>query len=424
MLYRQYRVYKNNEYVPSDMCNLMDQKSFTKARLYKIDTSRFALVHDLYSQILSTGILYMYLMPMFWELCGRAIRSWGLNADNELLRTGLFVSTGSLISTIADLPWDIYSTFVIEEKHGFNKQSGSFYAVDKIKKFIVMQLILVPVICGMIQIVKLGGDLFFIYLWLFMFITMILLMTIYPDYIAPLFDKFTPLPEGNLRTEIYKLASIINFPLSKLYVVDGSRRSAHSNAYIYGMFNNKRIVLFDTLVQSYNPDNEEEKEETDDQERIEEEKKGCNDEEVVAVICHELGHWKHNHVLRNFVIAQVHMLFCFVIFASLYRNASIYQAFGFERDMPILIGMLLIFEHIFSPYNFVMDFVMITLSRHHEFQADDFARRMHQASFLRSSLIKLNKDNLGFPLNDWLYSAWHHSHPPLPERVRALGKTE
>jgi len=150
---------------------------------------------------------------------------------------------------------------------------------------------------------------------------------------------------------------------------------------------------------------------------------GCNDDEVLAVLAHELGHWKLNHVMKNLMIAQINLLLCFLVFASLYKNQTLYQAFGFNSQ-PVFIGLFIIFQYIFSPYNEVLNFLMTCLSRRFEFQADSFAKKLNKAADLRSSLIKLNKDNLGFPVYDWLYSSWYHSHPPLLQRIRALGKID
>ncbi|RWS19350.1 CAAX prenyl protease 1-like protein, partial [Leptotrombidium deliense] len=254
-------------------------------------------------------------------------------------------------------------------------------------------------------------------------------MTVYADYIAPLFDKFVPVPEGELRTKIEALASSLDFPLKKLYIVEGSKRSSHSNAYLYGFHNNKRIVLFDTLIEGYkpSPDSNEENEETDkktDGDKPKSKKQGCTTNEIVAVLAHELGHWKLSHVLKNIIIMEVNMFFSFMVFGLLYENPVVYSAFGFNNERPVFIGLLIIFQYIFSPYNEVLNFLMTCLSRRFEFAADAFAKHLNKASDLRSALIKLNADNLSFPIYDWLYSAWHHSHPPLLERIHALGKID
>merc|ERR1712168_1385149 len=177
---------------------------------------------------------------------------------------------------------------------------------DQIKKFIVSQAITFPLLAAVMKIVYWGGDYFFVYLWAFVVGFTLFMMIIYPEFIAPLFDKYTPLPEGELRTEIEALAASVEFPLYKLYVVEGSKRSSHSNAYFYGFYKFKRIVLFDTILElderrklkSENEDDE--KEEEDESSK----KQGCSHPEILAVLGHELGHWKLNHVLKNIIIAQ------------------------------------------------------------------------------------------------------------------------
>ena len=180
----------------------------------------------------------------------------------------------NIFNTIIGLPFSIYSTFVLEEKHGFNQQTALFYTKDQIKKFIISQIITMPMIAAVIKIVYWGGEFFFIYLWAFVVGFTLFMMIIYPEFIAPLFDKYTPLPDGDLRTQIEKLAASIQFPLYKLFVVEGSKRSSHSNAYFYGFFKFKRIVLFDTLLEA----EEREKLKTeDDKVKEEAEKKEEND---------------------------------------------------------------------------------------------------------------------------------------------------
>ncbi|XP_077694220.1 CAAX prenyl protease 1 homolog isoform X4 [Eretmochelys imbricata] len=251
------------------------------------------------------------------------------------------------------------------------------------------------------------------------------LVTIYADYIAPLFDKFIPLPEGELKQAIEMMAKSIDFPLTKVYVVEGSKRSSHSNAYFYGFFKNKRIVLFDTLLEDYCALNKEhsegeEGEDDDTKSKVKNKKQGCNNEEVLAVLGHELGHWKLGHTIKNIVISQMNSFLCFFLFAVLIGQKELFAAFGFYETQPTLIGLMIIFQFIFSPYNEVLSFCLTVLSRRFEFQADAFAKELGKAKDLYSALIKLNKDNLGFPVSDWIFSMWHYSHPPLLERLQAL----
>lgn len=164
-----------------------------------------------------------------------------------------------------------------------------------IKQFAVFEIILSPILCLIIWIVKNGGDYFYLYLWLLIIVVTLLVMIIYPEVIAPLFDKYTPLPDGELKQKIEELAASLKFPLQKLFIVEGSMRSTHSNAYMYGFYKYKRIVLFDTLIKGYlktdNSDTEKDK--------------GCDTNEILAVLAHELGHWKHNHTFKKFMLGQV-----------------------------------------------------------------------------------------------------------------------
>ncbi|XP_029820461.1 CAAX prenyl protease 1 homolog isoform X3 [Manacus vitellinus] len=368
----------------------MDSETFEKSRLYQLDKSTFSFWSGLYSEIEGTMILLCGGIPFLWKLSGQISGHAGFGQEYEIVQSLVFLLLATLFSAVTGLPWSLYNTFVIEEKHGFNQQvlqralvltqwlqTLGFFFKDAIKKFVVTQCILLPVTSLLLYIIKIGGDYFFIYAWLFTLVVSLVLVTIYADYIAPLFDKFIPLPEGELKQQIETMAKSIDFPLTKVYVVEGSKRSSHSNAYFYGFFKNKRIVLFDTLLEDYSALNKEpaegedgENEET--KSKTKNKKQGCKNEEVLAVLGHELGHWKLGHTVKNIIISQV------------------------------------------------LSFCLTVLSRRFEFQADAFAKELGKAKDLYSALIKLNKDNLGFPVSDWIFSMWHYSHPPLLERLQAL----
>ncbi|XP_010624212.1 CAAX prenyl protease 1 homolog isoform X1 [Fukomys damarensis] len=379
---RQRRIYKTTTHVPLELEQIMDSETFEKSRLYQLDKSTFSFWSGLYSEVEGTFILLFGGIPYLWSLSGRFCGYVGFGPEYEIIHSLMFLLLATLFSALTGLPWSLYNTFVIEEKHGFNHQ---------------------------------------------------VLVTIYADYIAPLFDKFTPLPEGKLKQEIEVMAKNIDFPLTKVYVVEGSKRSSHSNAYFYGFFKNKRIVLFDTLLEEYSVPNKDVQEgsgmgprsdgEGDSEEikpTVKNKKQGCKNEEVLAVLGHELGHWKLGHTVKNIIISQMNSFLCFSLFAVLIRRKELFAAFGFYDSQPTLIGLLIIFQFIFSPYNEVLSFCLTVLSRRFEFQADAFAKKLGKAKDLYSALIKLNKDNLGFPVSDWLFSMWHYSHPPLLERLQAL----
>ncbi|KAG0702076.1 CAAX prenyl protease 1 [Chionoecetes opilio] len=389
LAYRQRRVYRERKDPPAELKDLMEKDSYDKARAYSIDKSNFGLISGGFDQVLGTAVMVLGGYPVLWGASGKVAEWLGFPAGAEIPQTVVFVGLRSLLSTVVNMPWSVYFTFWVEQKHGFNKQTPGFFIKDNLKKFIVTQVISAPVVSSLVYIIKAGGDYFFIYLWGFTTAVMLFLMTIYPSCIAPLFDKYTPLPEGDLRTKIENLAKQIDFPLTKLYVVEGSKRSAHSNAYFYGFFKNKRIVLYDTLLEDYTPLNEEgaEAKKSDD----------CQGEED-----------------------GVNLFLVFSVFGSLYKYSPLYRAYGFNHSQPAFIGLILVMQYVFAPYNEILQFLLTMFSRHNEFQADKFAKELGFSDKLKMALIKLNEDNLGFPVYDPLYSAWHHSHPPILERIRAL----
>lgn len=438
MDYRQYKVYKTTEKVPNEVKGLIDNETFKKSKAYSIDKARFGFISSVFGQLQSTATIYFFLMPYFWDLSNDIMKGMGFNRTKtlewEIFQSLVFTFVTSIVSTFINLPLSIYNTFVIEERHGFNKQTAGFYAWDKFKKFIISFVITAPVLAATIYIVRNGGPYFFLYLWMFCFIVVCLLMLFHGE-IAALFDKFTPLPEGVLRDRIEDLAGGLNFPLRNIFVVEGSKRSAHSNAYQSGIFNRKRIVIYDTLIEGYydKTDKEESDKKDDDNTPVtrssakkadqKEKRKGCTHDEIIAVLCHELGHWYCGHLLKNLAFAEINYLFMFIIFSRFYTDPVMYSAFGFYNDMPVIIGLALLMM-ILTPYNELLGFLGTLMSRKFEYQADDFAKKMGHAANLKTSLVKLSVDNLGFPVHDELYSIFNHSHPTLIQRLKALDKTD
>uniref|UniRef100_A0A2N9F587 CAAX prenyl protease n=1 Tax=Fagus sylvatica TaxID=28930 RepID=A0A2N9F587_FAGSY len=473
--------------LPKTLEGLISQEKFEKSRAYSLDKSHFHFVHEFVTILMDSAILFFGVLPWFWKKSGEFVVLAGLNAENEILHTLAFLAGVMIWSQITDLPFSLYSTFVIEARHGFNKQTIWLFFRDLFKG-ICLAVILGPlIVSAIIVIVQKGGPYLAIYLWGFMFVLSIVMMTLYPILIAPLFNKFTPLPEGELRLKIESLASSLTFPLKKLFVVDGSTRSSHSNAYMYGFFKNKRIVLYDTLIQQINLCKSKlvlggEVVELEESAAI----LGCrvlyipleclrfplgspfksramwngckNDEEIVAVIAHELGHWKLNHTMYSFIavqgLAQVESgrfptnrapnlillgvkmgnpllpensprILTFLQFGgyTLVRNSSdLFRSFGFDTQ-PVLIG-LIIFQHTVIPLQHLVSFALNLVSRSFEFQADAFAKKLGYSSALRAGLVKLQEENLSAMNTDPWYSAYHYSHPPLVERLAALDESD
>lgn len=401
--------------LPREVQGLMTKEVYDKARAYSLDKLNFGIFEDAYSEIFNTVFLLTMCHRRFWIASIRLVSYFGFDESNEILLSGVCMFIITVVYDMVYLPLNIYSTFVVEQKHGFNKETPLFFAKDQLLKFIVSEAIAVPLLSAVIWIIKNGGDYFFLYLWLFLIAATLFLMILYPEVIAPLFDKYTTLPDGELKKRIEELAASISFPLYKVFIVENSKRSSHSNAYLYGFHKHKRIVLFDTLVKEYYKPMEGE---------TATEAKGCETDEILAVLAHELGHWKHRHTLKGYVISQISLLINLFLYAELVDYKPMFEAFGFTDSRPTFIGVIIVTMYILIPFNVLLQFLTIVIARKFEFQADRFAKSLGHGAALKSSLIKLHKDNLCFPIFDKLYASWHHNHPQLLERLDAINKED
>ncbi|OQR96559.1 CAAX prenyl protease 1 [Thraustotheca clavata] len=335
-------------------------------------------------------------MPFMWQLSGRILAHYGY--EGEIPQSLMYVILTSIKDLVVQLPFDLYSTFVIEERHGFNKQTLRLFIMDKIKGILIGTAIMLPLLSALIGLIRWGGDNFVFYVWLLMLVFSIIMLTIVPVFIMPLFNKFTPLEEGSLKTRIETLASSLKFPLTKLFVCDGSKRSSHSNAYMYGFFNNKRIVIFDTLLNQ------------------------VTDDEILAVLGHELGHWKMWHTMQSFIFQQVYIVAMFYTFSRCMHDKDLYASFGFSTsgDLSIMISLTLFTSTIWAPINKALSYLLTYNTRRNEFQADAFAVDLGFGDPLQSGLTKVSLENLANMNPDPLFSALHYSHPPLVERLPAI----
>lgn len=403
----QLKIYKTNNTIPEDLKEMLNEESFKKARLYGIDKSQYKIVKEFYSISLTSIILYNRWISAAWKKSENIADVFGINPNQEIVISCIFMTFVTLFNFVVNLPFAIYEIFVLEEKHGFNKQTIGFFIKDQLKSLILSLVITLPIVSIAIYIIMLGGNMFVVWLWLFTTVATLLLLTIYPSVIAPLFDKFVPLPDGTLRKGIENLASKLKFPLSQVYIVEGSKRSAHSNAYFSGLFGAKRIVLFDTLLEKH-----------DDVKKV---TTGCSENEILGVLAHELGHWKCSHIYKSIVLTEVNLLLLFTAFGLLFKYSLLYTSLGFPPGQePVIIGLIVVLQLILAPYNSLLSFFATALSRKYEFEADNFAVSLNYPIELRSALIKLGKDNLDYPIYDKLYSSWYHSHPTLLHRIENI----
>eukprot|EP00192_Tetraselmis_astigmatica_P006126 CAMPEP_0117661988 /NCGR_PEP_ID=MMETSP0804-20121206/7823_1 /TAXON_ID=1074897 /ORGANISM="Tetraselmis astigmatica, Strain CCMP880" /LENGTH=439 /DNA_ID=CAMNT_0005468877 /DNA_START=465 /DNA_END=1784 /DNA_ORIENTATION=+ len=385
---------------PKEIAGQVDKNTYQKMQAYQLDRWQVGFAYNLVDFLVSIAVLWYGAMPWLWARCGDLLGALGWTAswtvaNQEVAQTVLLIYASSAISMLTDIPWSMYNTFVIEQRHGFNKQTLSCFIGDQVKA-VALGTVLIPIAVGpLTKIMQVASPYTAIYLWGFTCTFSLFMMTIYPVAIAPLFNKFEPLKEGPLKKSIETLAGSLKFPLRKLYVMDGSKRSGHSNAYMYGFFKNKRIVLYDTLC------------------------KQCNENEVVAVLAHELGHWKLGHTLALFLVTQAIQLSHFSLFTLVRTSDDLFTSFGFVDSRPVFVAFML-FTYISAPTAKVIGLLANAITRRFEFQADAFAVSLGHSSKLSAALLKLEKENLSVLHVDPWYSRLHYSHPPLVERMAAI----
>lgn len=396
--YRQYQVYKKTS-PPDSIKAEISKETFDKSQDYSRAKAKFGFFSDTFSLLKNLFVIKYDVLSTLWAFSGGLMaKCAGVLPSfmgGVITHSLFFMAIGQLINAVVDAPLSYYHTFILEQKYGFNKLTVSLWLSDMVKGQLVSIAIGFPVSAGFLKIIDYFGDKFIVFACLFIVVVQLVLMTIYPTLIQPLFNKFTPLEEGELRTAIEKLASQHKFPLTKLFLIDGSKRSSHSNAYFVGLPWSKQIVLFDTLIKQTTTD------------------------ETVAVLAHEIGHWKLNHLVQLLLVSQAQIGIIFLLFSGFIHNGSLYKSFAFDTQ-PVLIGFLL-FSDILTPLNNVFQFGSNSVVRKNEYQADAYAKECGYSDELARALIKIASENLGSINADWLYSAYSHSHPLLAERLSALG---
>ena len=330
------------------------------------------------------------------ELIDTFIRTY---AYSEII-TGLAVIFGIMfISVILDLPFTLYRTFKIEQRFGFNRMTAVQFIKDMLTQTALTLVLAVPLIAGILWLMRdvldqATSSLWWVYVWATLLSFGLLISWIYPTFIAPLFNKFMPLENEELRERITTLMTRCGFASNGIFVMDGSKRSSHGNAYFTGLGKNKRIVFFDTLLETLDPN------------------------EVEAVLAHELGHFKHHHVRKGLILNAVITLVGLAILAWLIKQEAFYTVLGVSHASTYM--ALILFSMVMPLFSIYLTPIMSYLSRKHEFEADDFAAEQSQPQTLIKALVKLYRDNANTLTPDRLYSAFHDSHPPAPVRVAHL----
>ena len=311
-----------------------------------------------------------------------------------------FIAAILLLSSVVSLPFSYYRQFVIEEKFGFNRMTRALFFMDLLKGIVLGSFIGAPLLLAVLWLMDKSGQLWWFYTWLTWNAFSLLMLLIYPTVIAPLFNKFKSLENESLKQRIETLLQRCGFESKGVFVMDGSRRSSHGNAYFTGFGRNKRIVFFDTLLERLQP------------------------EEIEAVLAHELGHFKHHHVTKRLIMTVISSLGILALLGYLTKHAWFYTQLGV---MPLLNASdnalaLVLFMLLTSVFGFFLTPLSNLLSRRHEFEADAFAGTQTHAMDLVTALVKLSKDNASTLTPDPVYATFYYSHPPVPHRVEALLK--
>jgi len=371
-----------------------DDQKFAEANKYGKDKITFGLCKSVFTLVKDALLLFYFWWPLLWKLSIPVLEMMGLDESYHITHQLVYSVLEMIQMTVLGLPWGYYYDFVIEEKWGFNKKTQWIFWTDLVKYFFINILLSMPMYWVILTLIDWAGSLWYIYVWAFLSAFILVMMWVYPHFIQPCFDKVEPLEEGPVWDAIQRLARTVDYPLKGLYKIDGSKRSGHSNAYMYGFCGNKRIVLFDTIIEQMEVF------------------------ELEAVLGHELGHWKYSHTVFGLINLEIKIFIGLFAIGFFLEDIRMYQAFGFDRK--IMVVGLSFASMLFTPLNLVFKLLDNSLTRRWEFQADEFAVDLGHSKGLRSGLIKLGEENKSAMDPDWLYSTLNYSHPPLPERIRHI----
>ena len=372
--------------VPAQFAGRIELTAHQKAADYSVCRTRFGM--------LSLGIETAVLILFTFAGGLQALHDfWAPQFDGLSYGVAMIFSV-MLISALIDLPLSLYTQFVIEEKFGFNRMTLKLFFIDLIKQSVLGLIIGTPVLLAVLWLMAQMGARWWLYAWLFWCSFNLLILFIYPTWIAPLFNKFTPLDNAELKTRIEALLQRCGFSSSGLFVMDGSKRSNHGNAYFTGFGKSKRIVFFDTLLSRLQP------------------------AEIEAVLAHELGHFKHRHVVKRIILLFAMSLALLATLGQLLQAPWFFNGLGVESQNTAL--ALILFFLVVPVFTFLLTPLFSLLSRRHEFEADRYAAEHASATDLINALVKLYEDNAATLTPDPLHSVFYDSHPPAALRIARL----
>lgn len=373
--------------IPKDLEDVFDQEEYQKSQAYQKTNYRFGLL----SSAFSIGLTLVFLIFGGFEWADQLARSF---SNNKIITTLIFFGIITVGSDIITSPFSYYQTFVIEERFGFNKSTKKLFITDKLKGWLMMAILGGGVITLAMWFYQWAGPNFWLYVWALVTSIIVFMNLFYSKLIVPLFNKQTPLEEGSLKSKIENYATKVGFELKNIFVIDGSKRSTKANAYFSGFGKEKRVTLYDTLI------------------------KDLDEEEIVAVLAHEVGHYKRKHIIVNLTASILVLGFTLFILSLFINNPEVSKAIGVSQ--PSFHAALISFGILYSPISELTSLVMNFLSRKFEYQADDYAKDTFAAEPLITSLKKLSKNSLSNLTPHPAYVFMHYAHPPLIQRIKNL----
>jgi STE24 endopeptidase len=375
--------------IPDDIASFYDRNKYLRSLNYHRDLTRFGFITSAFSFALSIAML---VTGGFGWLDG-ILR---IPIQNEILLALVFFGILMVASDLLTIPFQLYSTFVIEERYGFNKTTIKTFLLDKIKGYLLAAVIGAPLLALLIYLIQVIGPSFWIWFALVAAAFILFVNMFYTSMILPLFNKLTPLPEGELKAAIQAFAQKVNFPLDNIFVIDGSKRSNKANAFFSGIGKKKKIVLYDTLIERHTT------------------------QELVAVLAHEVGHFKKKHIIWGFVLAIAQVFFMLFVLSLMVYNENLSLALGGSHQAIHL--NLIAFTILFSPISGITGLFMSMYSRRNEYEADAYARETYSGPALAEALKRLSVDSLSNLYPHPVYVFFHYSHPPLLKRLEAINR--
>ncbi|ALJ06439.1 peptidase M48 [Pseudalgibacter alginicilyticus] len=376
-----------NDALPEELQNVYDTEDYQKSQRYKKTNYKFGLLTSTFSILLTLG----FLIFDGFEFVDNIARSY---SDHPIIIALIFFGIIMIGSDIITTPFSYYSTFVIEEKFGFNKTTIKTFFLDKVKGWLMMATVGGSILALIIWFYQITGNSFWLYAWGLVTVFTLFMNMFYSKLIVPLFNKQTPLEAGSLRDKISEYATSVGFKLDKIFVIDGSKRSTKANAYFSGFGSEKRVTLYDTLIND------------------------LDDDEIVAVLAHEVGHYKKKHIIFNLFASILLTGLTLYILSLFISNPLLSNAIGVE--IPSFHIGLIAFGMLYSPISEITGLIMNLFSRKFEYQADDYAKNTYKAEPLISSLKKLSKNSLSNLTPHPAYVFMHYSHPTLLKRIQNL----